>query len=184
MRLQTDKKDIEATYAALVEIPGFRGVFVGQGQHFVRIDDSELEVARKIVYEQDDRFCPETMGMKLTDRFRVQGLPSGITNSTLAEWHWRVVPLQVFHVSELAVAIVGSDSYPSSCHIPTSCGHLLVEKLERRGPKAKKTIVKESGASSSEADSALTSDISQIRPRNLLANPRPSFLTYLSKDPP
>lgn len=179
LRLQTtDKKDIEATYAALVEIPGFRGVFVGQGQQFVRIDDSELEVARKIVCDQDDRFCPETMGMKLTHRFRVQGLPSGITNasviSTLAEWHWRVVPLQVFHVSELAVAIVGSDSYPSSYHIPTSCGHLLVEKLERRGPKAKKTIVKESGASSSGADSAPTSDISQIRPRNLLANPRPS----------
>ena len=175
LRLQTDKKDIETTYTVLAEIPGFRGIFAGQGQHFVRIDDSELEAARKIICEQDDRFRPETMGMKLTHRFRVQGFPSGITNVsvTLVEWHWYVVPLQVLHISELAVAIVGSDSFPSSYYIPTSCGHLLVEKLEKRGPKAKKMIEKESGASSTGPDSAPTSEISQIRPRNILAIPRP-----------
>ena len=73
------------------------------------------------------------MSMKPTKRFKVQGFLSGATVATVVETcaslSWHVVPLRIIHVAELAIAIVGSSSSPTSCRIPTNLGFLQVEEI-------------------------------------------------------
>eukprot|EP00435_Cladocopium_sp_Y103_P020558 s1893_g5.t1 len=79
------------------------------------------------------------MGMKLTMRFRAHGFPSGISASSvtslLKQIGWHVVPIRVFHIAELAIAILACDKPPPTNTIPTNNGALFVEQIPKRAPK-------------------------------------------------
>ena len=87
---------------------------------------------------------------------------------TCASLSWHVVPLRIIHVAELAVAIVGSNSSPTFCPIPTN--FLQVEEIGKRAPRKPRTNSEFSSISGSNDRKVEVSTRSSFsRPR--VANP-------------
>ena len=71
--------------------------------------------------------------------FRVQGFPAGIhidqVHEALRQASWNVIVQRVLHMSDLAVALVASDSVPPPPRILTSVATLHIDEAVRR-PRA------------------------------------------------
>ena len=117
-------------------VPGFLGVFSTQGSQYVRVADGHIAEARRHWFVNDSRFDEENIGMKATKHFRISGLPAGVNFPDILKvtraFGWNVIPMRVFHINELAVAIVASDAEPNFTKVPTSLGTLLIAFEERR----------------------------------------------------
>ena len=94
-----------------------------------------LGEARQFIYGNSGIFNAQTMSMKFTKRFT--GATVAAVVETCASLSWHVVPLRIIHVAELAVAIVGSNSSPTFCPIPTN--FLQVEEVGKRAPRKPRT---------------------------------------------
>ena len=174
IKIEDSPPDTRAGFEKYVHLKGFLGLFCAQSVFYLRIQDVHLGEARQFIYGNSGIFNAHTMSMKLTKRFKVQGFPSGATVATVVETcaslSWHVVPLRIIHVAELAIAIVGSSSSPTSCRIPTNLGFLQVEEIGKRAPRkprANSEFSSSSGSSDRKVEVSTRSSFS--RPR--VANP-------------
>ena len=139
LKIDDKPPDTRAAFEKFVHLNGFLGLFSAQGVFYLRIQDTHLGAARQFIYGKSDLFNDQTIAMKLTKRFKVQGFPSGATEATVvqacASFGWRVVPLRIIHVAELAIAIVGCDQAPTNCRIATNRGFLQAEEVGKRAPR-------------------------------------------------
>ena len=97
LKIDDKPPDTRAAFEKFVHLNGFLGLFSAQGIFYLRIQDTHLGAARQFIYGKSDLFNDQTIAMKLTKRFKVQGFPSGATEATVvqacASFGWRVVPL-------------------------------------------------------------------------------------------
>ena len=121
-------------------VAGFLGAFSTQGAYYVRVADAHIKDARSHWYVGDTRFDDGNIGMKAAKHFRISGFPSGVNFPDILKvtraFGWNVIPVRVFHVNELAVAIVASDVEPGLSKVPTSLGNLLISDEARKPRKA------------------------------------------------
>ena len=187
IKIEDSPPDTRAGFEKYVHLKGFLGLFCAQSVFYLRIQDVHLGEARQFIYGNSGIFNAHTMSMKLTKRFKVQGFLSGATVATVVETcaslSWHVVPLRIIHVAELAIAIVGSSSSPTSCRIPTNLGFLQVEEIGKRAPRkprANSEFSSSSGSSDRKVEVSTRSSFSKppvANPSSAQSSPPGSFMS-------
>ena len=129
-----------AEFAKEAEARSFSlGVFASQGAVYTRVYADKLADARRFWYPQDERFDEGNIGVKCKLHYRVQGLPAGTTlravRDALREIEWEVVPLRMWHFSELAAAVVACEVEPRQTKLFTNLGSLLISKEDKPAAK-------------------------------------------------
>ena len=178
-----------ADYSKVAESHEFSyGVFASQGAVYTRVCSEKLAEARKFWFPQDERFDAGNLGVKCKLHYRVQGLPAGTTlgavRDVLREIGWEVVPLRVWHLAELASAIVACETEPKQTKVFTNLGSLLISREEKPMMKRKDTtrVVLSQAVPASQAtpSSSLPSSVASVtgvRPyagQSLLPPPPPN----------
>ncbi|CAE7579395.1 unnamed protein product, partial [Symbiodinium microadriaticum] len=177
-----------ASYAKAAEVNDFSlGVFASQGAVYTRVLSDMIAQARQFWFPNDERFDEGNIGVKCKLHYRVQGLPSGITlkavREVLKEIGWCVVPLRVWHLSELAAAIVACESEPAVMKVSTNLGCLIIsreDKVISRRKENKQEVINHATSSAQAASSATPPGTASTLPPSV----RPRLGASLLPPPP
>ena len=177
-----------ASYAKAAEVNDFSlGVFASQGAVYTRVLSDMIAQARQFWFPNDERFDESNIGVKCKLHYRVQGLPSGITlkavREVLKEIGWCVVPLRVWHLSELAAAIVACESEPAVMKVSTNLGCLIIsreDKVISRRKENKQEVINHATSSAQAASSATPPGTASTLPPSV----RPRLGASLLPPPP
>ena len=124
---------LAATLQMLTQIAGHRGLARSISALGARVPWTAIREARTLFTPEDKRFVPETLSIKDSSKYKLDGVPAGATAQELARYlrevEWAAIPQRRLPGKLNAVWLVSAESAPKDCCLRWGESNILVSAI-------------------------------------------------------